>query len=269
MIRPETSFESAASVSANEINRVTVFSGRGSADSNGVFAEVVGPDDATIARLRVNSTVRGVQGSAVVDSNSEGKFVVAWNGRGLGDKRGIFFQRFDSDGTPLDSGTSVGETRVNTTVGGVQKAPAVVMAEDGSFVVAWSGVGEGDGSGVFLRRFDATGTALGAEVLVNTETVNRQEAVSLAFNTDGELIVAWQSLHQDGEDWGVYAQRFSSTGTRLGEEIQLSSTTDGSQTAPTLATDPTGGIVAAWQSRGQDGDGWGVLKTILRPAIQK
>ena len=259
MIRPETNFESAATVSANETNRVTVFSGSSFADGNGVYAEVVDPDDTMIARLRVNSTVRGVQGSAAVDSNSEGEFVVAWSGRGVGDKSGIFFQRFDAEGMPMDSGTSAGETRVNTTVGGSQQAPAVVMADDGSFVIAWSGVGEGDHSGVFMRRFDENGEALGDEMLVNTITADRQQSPSLAFNTDGELIVAWQSLHQDGEDWGVYAQRYNLMGVAEGDETQLSNTTDGSQTAPKLATDPTGGIVAAWQSRNSSGDGWDVI----------
>lgn len=247
--------QSATAITANDTNQVTVFDGNGPIDSSGVFAEVVSPDGSVaVATFRVNSTVQGVQHSAAVDGTSEGKFVVAWTGRGVGDMHGIFFQRFDADGTALG-----GETLVNTTIGGAQTAPAVAMAEDGSFFIAWSGVGDGDVSGVFLRRFDASGTALGDELLVNTETDDHQQAASLAFNAAGDLMVAWQSRHQDGEDWGVYAQRFSSTGDRLGSEIQLSTTTAGSQKAPALAMDPTGGFVAAWQSHGQDGDGWGVV----------
>jgi len=244
-------------VAATDANTIVVFEGKGPIDRQGVFAEVLGTDgQTTTPSFRVNSTIRGDQNAPAVSADDDGNFVVAWAGRGLGDKRGVFFQRFSSAGVAIGS-----ETLVNATAGGKQTEPAIAIASDGSFILVWSGVGAGDVSGIFLRRFDADGTPIGSERLVNTNTVDQQvePAIAFAFDTTGGFVVGWSSRHQDGSDWGVYGQRFDATATSVGNEFQWNTTTENSQQSVTLAADPDGGIVAAWQSREQDGDGWGVV----------
>ncbi len=65
-----------------------------------------------------------------------------------------------------------------------QTHPAVAMNDDGDFVVVWrSHVADGRGGGVFARRFDADGTALGDEFKVNLSDVdvdNWSPAVAMA-----------------------------------------------------------------------------------------
>jgi hypothetical protein len=243
----------AAAASGN--TAVIVYEGKGPRDRQGVFAEILAADGQTLTpSFQVNSTLRGEQFAPAVAAHDDGAFVVAWAGRGPGDKEGVFFQRYNSAGIAQG-----GETLANETVGGRQSEPAVAIAVDGSLVVTWSGVGAGDVSGVFLRKFDASGAALAGEVLVNSQTADHQSSPSVAFDGAGSLVVAWQSRHQDGSDWGVYAQLFDSVGARIGSETRLNATTDASQSAPAVAADPEGGVVVAWQSRGQDGDGWGVV----------
>jgi len=246
---------SSTAVAATDASTIVVFEGKGPIDRQGVFAEVLTTDGQTTApSFRVNSTIRGDQSSPAIGADDEGNFVIAWAGRGLGDKGGVFFQRFSSTGTAIG-----GETLVNETTGGKQSEPAIAVASDGAFVVAWSGVGVGDVSGIFLRRFDAVGTPLGGERLVNTNIADQQVDPAIAFDTTGGFVLSWSSRHQDGSDWGLFGQRFDATGMPVGVEFQWNSTTENSQQSVTLAADPDGGIVAAWQSREQDGDGWGVV----------
>lgn len=253
--RVQDAARSSAAVTASAETTIVVYEGKGPNDRHGVFAERLSAGGETLTpSFQVNSTRRGEQHSPAVASDEGGGFVVAWAGRGMGDKQGVYSQRFSADGLPLGE-----ETRANETTGGKQAEPAIAVAGDGSFTIAWSGVGPGDDSGVFLRRFSASGDPIGGEVLVNREISDHQSSPDLAFDDSGSLVVAWQSRHQDGSDWGVYGQWFAADGSRMGGETSLNTTTVASQKAPTVANDPTAGVVVGWQSRDQDGDSWGVV----------
>jgi cyclophilin family peptidyl-prolyl cis-trans isomerase len=246
---------SAAAVGMSDTNHVVVYTGSGAQDADGVFARVFDVQGAALgAAFQVNNTREGNQHSAAVAVHADGTFVVVWAGRGVGDKQGIFFRRYSATGTALSE-----ETLVNTTTGGKQVDPTIAMAADGSFAIAWSGVGTGDASGVFLRRFDAAGAAAADEIRINTTTASDQAMPDIVFDDDGNLIAVWASRNQDGSDWGIYAQRYNSAGVAQGTEFVVNSTTANSQMAPNVAIDPTGGFLVAWQSWSQDGAGWGVV----------
>lgn len=254
---PQVLAEAPAAVAGSPSNRIVAFEGRGPTDRSGVFLEVSSADGATaLVSERVNDTIAGDQHSAQVAAASDGAFIVAWAGRGDGDKSGVFFTRYNADGTRV-AGAS--EVLVNQTLGGNQAYPAVAISPDGSFAIAWSGVGDGDISGVYLQRYTSEGVAVGDQVLVNTATANHQTRPSLAYQTDGTLVVAWQSLGQDGHGWGVYSQRFAADGTRDGAETLIVQTTAGSQTGVRLASNPTGGVVASWNDRGATLNDWDVV----------
>jgi hypothetical protein len=88
----------------------------------------------------------------------DGRFVVVWSSDDQdGSQGGVFGQRYDSSGNPVD-----GEFQVNSYTFPDQYARSVSMASDGSFVVAWTSYGQ-DGSwgGVFAQRYDAQGNPLG------------------------------------------------------------------------------------------------------------
>ncbi|MCE9552558.1 MAG: hypothetical protein K8T91_04160 [Planctomycetes bacterium] len=229
-----------------------VYQGRGPTDTAGVFlrqfsATGVPAGDAVL----VNTTIDGNQVSPSVASTPNGELIVVWDGRGRGDRQGIFLQRYGSEG-------SIGaETLVNTTLGGNQHNAHVAATESG-FVVVWEGNGGGDFDGVFLRRFDSDGNPLGDEQRVNTTTASEQAFADVAMGSDGRFVVTWSSRHQDGGDWGVYAQRFAADGTRLGGEVLVNTTTAGSQQQSSVSFGADGDYTIVWSSIGQDGDGWGV-----------
>lgn len=230
-----------------------VYQGRGLADTAGVFLRQFSstgvPADESVL---VNTTIDGNQTAPSVASTREGELIVVWDGRGRGDRQGIFLQRFGPEG-PIGS-----ETLVNTTFGGNQHNARVAASESG-FVVVWEGNGVGDFDGVFLRKFDSDGNPLGDEQRVNAITTSEQAFADVAIGDDGRFVVTWSSRHQDGSDWGVYAQRFAADGTRLGGEVLVNTTTTGSQQQSSVAFGADGDFTIVWSSIGQDGDGWGVF----------
>ena len=206
----------------------------------------------------VNQITRGEQFHPKADMAADGTFWVVWSGRGEGDRQGVFARRFAADGSALTD-----QVRVNTTRGGDQSRADIGVASDGSAVVVWHGVGDGDHDGVFAQRLSATGELVGSETLVNETTSNVQAYPVIAVDTDGSFVVAWSSRNQDqmdgtAGDWGVFARRFNADGTAIDGEFQVAVQTPGSQHLPAIDMADTGDFVITWSSLGQDSDGWGV-----------
>ncbi|REK09040.1 MAG: hypothetical protein DWQ37_19470 [Planctomycetota bacterium] len=209
----------------------------------------VGPE------FQVNSYTTSDQLYPAIAMDDSGDFVVAWWSYGQdGDGYGIYAQRYDAAGAAQGP-----EFRVNSTTVGDQTLPAVAMDADGDFVVTWTSTGQyGDGDGVFAQRYNAAGAPQGAEFQVNTTTAGNQFGRTVAMDDDGDFVVAWTSDGQDGDDYGVYAQRFNAAGVPQGGEILVNSYTTGRQMAPDVAIDADGDFVVAWMSEFQDGSEYGV-----------
>lgn len=253
VIRNQSTWDNAPAVAVSDVNRVVTFAGKGPQDDVGVFAKLYDASgDVLLSTFQVNSTRNEAQYSPVVAANASGEFVVAWAGRGVGDQNGIFFQRYDATGQRLGT-----ETLVNSTTGGVQDQPSLAMAADGRFTIAWHGVGAGDFSGVFERRFTADGTPAGSESLVNQDVTDDQSYPSVAIDLAGNTVVTWSTRHQDGSDWGVEARRFTAQGTADSDEFAVNTTTAASQLHSQVAYLPSGEFLVSWSSWAQDGDGWG------------
>ena len=216
-------------------------------DSNG---------NAVGAEFRVNSTTASDQQNAQVVALGGGGFVVVWQSEDQdADGLGIFAQRFDASGTAVG-----GEFRINTKQAEDQSDPSIAALDDGGFVVVWQSKDQdGDGTGVFGQRFDASGNAVEFEFQANTTTAKEQEAPSVTSLSDGGFVVAWQSIAQDGDDFGVFAQRYNADGDRVGREFQINGATSDAQTGAVLARLDNGSIIAAWESANQDGNGLGVF----------
>ena len=203
--------------------------------------------------FRVNTYVTSYQLLPSVASDTAGNFVVAWTSAQDGSFGGIFAQRYASSGTPLG-----GEFRVNTFTTNYQLLPSVASDAAGNFVIAWTSVQDGDSYGVFARRYASSGTPLGGEFQVNTHTPNVQREPAVASDAAGNFVVAWPSSSQDGSGFGVFAQRYASTGAPLGAEFRVNTFTPDYQLSPAVACDPAGNFVIAWASRNQDGSGFGI-----------
>ena len=94
------------------------------------------------------------------------------------------------------------------------------------------------------------------EIRANSFTTSTQGAVGVAFDEARNLIAVWESRRQDEGNYGVYAQRFSPVGRRIGGEIQLNTTRRSAQWKPAIAGCGSAAWIG-WESFGQDGDGFG------------
>lgn len=229
--------------------------------SRGVFARRYDSSGSPLgAAFRVNPATAGLQQSPTVAVRSDGSFVVVWQGDGSGDSDGVFARAYDADGT-----AATGEVLINQTTAGSQGAPAIRVLETaagGGFVIAWSGNGAADGSGVYVRAFDSSGTAIAGEQLVNQTTAGTQGLPSIGVDPDGDFIVTWSGSGTGDAD-GVFWREFAATGTARGGEARLPTTISGSQQRPSI----TGGggdnrYVASWHGEG-GADSAGVLAGIL------
>jgi hypothetical protein len=133
------------------------------------------------------------------------------------------------------------------------------MKPGGDFVVAWQSLTQdGSDNGIFARRFSADGSPAAAEFQVNTYTSGVQRFAAVAFDDQGDFVIAWQSANQDGAYNGIFAQRFSSAGSPAASEFQVNTYTMFFQVRPALASDADGDFVVAWESY-RDGSGYGIF----------
>ncbi len=167
----------------------------------------------------------------------------------------MFAQRYDASGNPRGS-----EFRVNNYTPSWQRKPSVASDPAGNFVVVWTGAfQDGDGSGVFAQRYDASGGPRGAEFQVNTYTTGDQWFPRVALDAVGNFVVVWQGFGPGEKSDGIFARRFDAAGTPRGAEFHVNTYTTDNQWKPSLASDAAGNFVVAWESTGQDGDSWGVF----------
>jgi hypothetical protein len=206
--------------------------------------------------FQVNSGTAGDQGYPAVCVDAQGRAVLAWESRGSdADGNAIVSRRFARDDAALSN-----EVLVNQTTTGDQQAPAVACVPDGGYVVVWESRGQdGDDFGIAARRFDATGAPRDSEQPVNLRTAGRQRGAAACADAAGGFVVAWQSDSEDGDGYGVVAQRFDSAGARRGGEVTVNQTSADSQEHPAVACAPSGDFLVVWQSRAQDGDSGGIF----------
>ena len=184
-----------------------------------------------------------------------GGFVVVWNSNLQdGDLYGIYSRIYTAAGTPATV-----EIQVNMTTASDQHYPVVAELNSGNFVVAWqSNNQDGDSLGVYGREFNSSGTALTVEFQVNTTTTNSQNSASITALNDGGFLVVWESFSQDGDNAGIFGQRYDSAATTVGGEFQINTYTTSAQNQPQITNLNNGDFVVAWCSNSQDGDSGGI-----------
>ena len=225
----------------------------------GIFGQRFDPTGAPRGgEFHVNEVAADYQGEpSVATLGRRDRFVVVWESAAVdGSGNAIRGRLFDGAGAPLTP-----EFQVNTYTTEGQYRPAVAADAAGNFVVVWQSEQQ-DGSyfGVFGQRFGPSGERLGGEFQVNTFTNDYQRNASVAVAPNGQFAVAWTSNGQDGDGYGLFAQRFAADGSRLGAEFQVNTSTLGSQGyRSSVAPAAGGGFVFAWAARPQDGDDFGIV----------
>jgi hypothetical protein len=126
-----------------------------------------------------------------------GGFVVAWDSY-VNDPHGfsisdIYFQVYDGAGHALGA-----VTQANVESGGGRYDAALAALSDGGFVITWEG-GDGDGNGVFGRRFGFDGSALDPhEFAVSQLRAGDQSTPDVVALANGGFATAWVDTAANG-----------------------------------------------------------------------
>lgn len=202
--------------------------------------------------IRVNGWTSNVQDFPAVSCFPNGYFVVTWHSKNQdGDGNGVYAKVFNST---WDNVTD--DIQVNGNVTGDQEFSSVCCFQDNSsFVVAWHSNQTGDYN-VYAKvyQYNLDWENMTDDILLNSHITERQRCPSVCCRSDGSFVVAWHSYNQDGEDYGVYARLFNSTGGSLTNEIQVNTYNKSSQANPSVCCFSDGSFVVAWESFNQTGD---------------
>ena len=224
-----------------------------------IFGQLISSSGSKIgSEFQINTVTAGGQNESQISELSNGNVIVAYESGAPVGERNIRGQIIDA------SGTKVGSELTFSTSSTDQVEVAVAGLTGGGFVTTWQAANQdGDGQGVYYRVFDNNGTALTGELLANTTISGDQTFPKVATLADGGFLLAWSSDGQDGDDYGIFARKFSSSGDVVSDEFQVNTTATGLQKHVDLIQKANGDVVATWISNGQDGDSNGIFAQIL------
>jgi Ca2+-binding RTX toxin-like protein len=204
----------------------------------------LGAETQVDANTHYNSVETGVTALA------HGGWVVSWSTTDENNNpTGIYQQRYGANGGKLGT-----ETMVNTSTG-LEYYPTSAALADGGWVVTWThALGTSDpNTDVYQQRYDADGSKVGGQMMVNTTSSQREYFSSVTALADGGWVVAWSSTNIDFTASTVYEQRYDANGYAVGSETQVNTTTNNSLYVDSVVAFADGSWEVTWTSARQDG----------------
>jgi hypothetical protein len=196
------------------------------------------------SEFAIAGTLAGDQSLPKAAVNSNGGFLV-WVDNSLTPlgtriRAARLNSQFMLAGVPFAASSAV----KSKTTGMQDKPDVAVLADDGAVVVWQSGVATKQ---IYARFFGPDGKPRKADVRVGKSLKRDQRDPAVATLSDNSVIVVWSSFDQDGSMAGIYGQRLSATGAKLGTEFLVNTYTYLNQKSPTVAALPSG-FVVGWVS---------------------
>ena len=212
--------------------------------------------------IQVNSQTAGDQGHPVIAGFSDGSYIIVWDSYDVAQ---------DGSGSALKaqmysvSGVKIGaEFLVNAKVTGGQFSPSVSALDEDRYLVAWVTTDvtqDGSLNAIKAQLFDHSGTRIGGEFLVNSQTASIQGAPKVTNLTDGGFVISWD----DYIGFDMKAQIYNESGDRFGSELRVNTNTYGSQERGDIVGLSNGGFQATWQTtdKSQDGSDYAIKGQIF------
>ena len=192
--------------------------------------------------------VAGHQQNPHVAVDATGGFVVWQNATAKSKGERILAQRLSADYIGIDSPLVVSQKTARSN----EINPRVSLLPEGGAVVVWE-AGPRAAKDIHVRFLGAQGNFLGSAQRANTHVAGIQSDADVATLANGESLVVWTSLGQDGSGEGVYGQRFTSLGVRNGAAFLINQTTARNQSKANVAALAGGRFVVGWISESVNG----------------
>ncbi len=212
-----------------------------------IYAQIVLSDSSALgSNFKVNDdNSYAFQYRPAVAVNQNLNFVITWDDRKNDNQWDIYAQRFSNDGTALGS-----NFKVNDDPGDEDQVLASASIDSsGNFVIVWADKRNGEWD-IYGQRYANDGNALGTNFRINDDTGNVMHYWPTSYEDKfGNFIVCWvDKRNSDNQD--IYAQRFSSDGTALGNNFKVNTDIGESVTIlPDIAIDGNQNFIIAWEDR--------------------
>ena len=189
-----------------------------------------------------------------VAMDDNGNFAIVW----MQDRssNAIMARLYNADGTARTNPFEV------STIGFSSLTRAsIAMDWSGGFVVAWDGdpkLARLDDIHGRCYTFDAV--AMGEQFVVNTTLTGTQQNPRVAMNDQREFVIVWDSkIDPDINERNIFGQRYDGLGSPIGDEFGVNTYALDDQKYPAVAIRENGEFLTVWQSKGQDGSGYGIF----------
>lgn len=160
-------------------------------------------------------------------------------------------QQLDGGFNPLTSPFTISSAWKSKATGD-QNKPQVAMLPGGAAVVVWQG-GKPGKQRIYARFIRTNGRFLKSDVRVSKFSKNPQQDAGVVVLADGTVVISWASFGRDGSLEGIFAQKFSADGRKIGAEFQVNQWSAYNQRNPSIAALADGGFVITWISELQRG----------------
>ena len=182
--------------------------------------------------------------------DNEGGFIVFWSS-----SNNIYGQRFNSSSKEIGN-----KFKVNTNSSSSPRYPSAAIDSNGNFVVVWETIWFGGGNcNVFGQRFNKNADKIGSEFRINTYSAEWECNPSVGMDSGGNFVVVWQAYLGDTSGFGILGQKFDNSGSKIGEEFIVNTTTYSTQESPSISFGDNGGFFVTWESFLQDGSSYGII----------
>jgi hypothetical protein len=113
----------------------------------------------------------------------DGRFVVAWQRQDS--PTAIYATRFDANGTAQGLEAKIG------TSSNAKSQPAITMAADGGYYIAWTEQTSTTGADLRIQAFNSAGVASASIVTINSIIPGDQNAPAIGLDSTGKLLALW------------------------------------------------------------------------------
>jgi hypothetical protein len=198
----------------------------------------------------INNSVSGIQDDPQVAVSADGStFAVVWESDHTGDDN-IYLSVYGSVDGPGYTGTA--DILVNTSTVGDQINPEIAMDDNGDFVVVWF---DWNDDNIYGQRFNSSGIKQGANFVVDAQLNTNFVLIPLprvGMAGDGSFVVAWEDNRSVDPSGGIFAKRYTASGTALGGTFLVNSTTNNYQGGLKLAVSKNGNFLVSYSTSGDD-----------------
>jgi hypothetical protein len=182
-----------------------------------------------------------------------GGFAVVWQGEDS-EEGNILWRRFGSTGIPAGA-----TSRLNARDVILDYAqPIIAVNDSGNYCMAWTRT-TASGAAIMAQFCDSSGAAIGANVVVNQDTLIWGGHPTVVPVADNHFVIGWT----DERDWvDNYCQRFSNCNQPEGNNVRISSVSaSGERYRQSLVLSSNGSnIVGAWMDLRDTSMSWDIYE---------